>query len=236
MMKSFIIEKLGYIGSIFGDRIQTQNERVYHILQKRAANRSADFVEKYIKSTLFFKTREQIRDYSFDLISNEGLLLEFGVYNGGSINYFSKMLDNKNDQRNIYGFDSFQGLNEDWYGLKDRKNVAWSMRGKIPQGLNKRVKLEIGLIEDTLKPFLIKQRNKIAFIHIDTDTYGPAKVILDVCKEYLQDNCIILFDEYLGYPNWENHEHRALNEAFSDIKYSYKGFSDYQAVISIDGI
>lgn len=233
-MKSFIKTKLKHIGSIFGDRMQSHNNRLYNILQNRAVNRSADFVEKHIDSTLFFKTKNQIRNYAFDLILDEGLVLEFGVFNGRSINYFAKLFDGKDDKRNIFGFDSFEGLNEDWYGVKDRKNVAWSMSGKIPDGLNKRVKLEIGLIEDTLKPFLIKKNEKIAFIHIDTDTYGPAKVILDSCKEYLQDKCVILFDEYLGYPNWENHEHRALVEAFDEVKFSYRGFSDNQAVITID--
>ena len=39
-----------------------------------------------------------------------GVIAEFGVFNGGSIGWFSK---NYNDTP-IYGFDSFEGLPEDW--------------------------------------------------------------------------------------------------------------------------
>lgn len=235
-MKSYLMEKLRDIGSIFGDTYQSQNSRVYHILQKRAAERSVDFVEKFIGSTLFFKTRDQIRDYAVDLIPDTGLLLEFGVYNGRSINYFSKQLDKKNDKRNIYGFDSFQGLDEDWYGVKERKHKSWSMFGQTPSNLHSRARLSVGLIQVTLKPFLENQNSKIAFIHIDTDTYTPAKIVLEECKDYMPNGCVVLFDELIGYPNWENHEYKALKEVLKDEEYSFKAFADNQAIIEINKV
>ena len=39
-----------------------------------------------------------------------GHILEFGVFSGGTINYLAKKMPTKI----IYGFDSFQGLPENW--------------------------------------------------------------------------------------------------------------------------
>ena len=50
---------------------------------------------------------------------DNGLFLEFGVYNGSSINILSKLRPNKI----FHGFDTFTGLPEDW-DLGDKKIKA----------------------------------------------------------------------------------------------------------------
>ena len=49
--------------------------------------------------------------------NSDNLYIEFGVFSGTSINYFSKNLKKK-----IYGFDSFEGLKEDWVGTTVTRN------------------------------------------------------------------------------------------------------------------
>ena len=54
--------------------------------------------------------------------------MEFGVYVGTSINLFSKILKDLK----IYGFDSFEGLTEDWSGNIKSKG-DFSLGKKIPK-------------------------------------------------------------------------------------------------------
>ncbi len=84
-----------------------------------------------------------------------------------------------------------------------------------------------GYIEETLPKYIKDNESltSVAFIHIDTDTYSPAKVALKELKPYFKPGTIILFDELLGYPNWRNHEFRALNEVLDPSEYEYIGFA-----------
>ena len=69
-----------------------------------------------MKSASIFFNTEDIRNFSiYQAIKNsepDDLYLEFGVFTGGSINLFAKQLIIKH--KKIYGFDSFEGLKEDW--------------------------------------------------------------------------------------------------------------------------
>lgn len=43
----------------------------------------------------------------------------------------------------------------------------------------------------------------------------------------------MIFDELIGYPNWENGEIKALNEVMNEDEYSFIGFSNAQVAIVI---
>jgi hypothetical protein len=60
------------------------------------------------------KGRERMYDYVNEFsIKGEAIdYLEFGVWNGRSIRYWANL--NKNENSRFFGFDSFQGLPEDW--------------------------------------------------------------------------------------------------------------------------
>jgi S-adenosyl-L-methionine methyltransferase len=49
----------------------------------------------------------------------EGLILEFGVYSGRTINHLASLT-----QQTIFGFDSFEGLPEDWRQTSRRKRSS----------------------------------------------------------------------------------------------------------------
>ena len=112
------------------------------------------------------------------------------------------------------------------------------MEGEIVKNVknNKDLLLEIGLIKDTLPNFLKKNSSKkIAFCHIDVDTYETTKFILLAIKPFLLTGSIILFDEIHNFAGWEQGEYKALIEVFSPSEYSFIYFSqnNYQASISI---
>ena len=148
---------------------------------------------------------------------NKKFYLEFGVWVGKSINFFSKYVNT------IYGFDSFEGLREDWSGTGAAKG-AFNLNKKPPK-LNKNVIPVIGWVQDTLVPFLDKYKPEINFVHLDLDTYESTKFTLTKIKPYLAKNCIIAFDELYNYLGWEQGEYKALKETFNDDEYRYVVFS-----------
>ena len=150
---------------------------------------------------------------------NNSLWLEFGVYSGSTINYFSQFT--KDD---IYGFDTFDGLPENW--VDDNNNIVltkgfFSLNGKMPQ-VNNNVKLIKGLFQSTLDEFLnLHKDKKISFVHIDCDLYSSAKYVLEKIHNYLDENCVFVFDELVNVPN-DSNELRALNEYIKNYNVSYK--------------
>jgi hypothetical protein len=191
-------------------------------LRIRATESSCLFIESNSNHlTNYFSDHWKMRADVAKKIPQSGLLLEFGVNRGRSANFFCNILDENKDQRPYYGFDTFTGLTEDWGGVAPAGTFN---RDGSPPNLNKRVELVIGDILDTLGPFLEKNTDPIAFIHIDTDTYTPCAQILLLAKPHLKNGSIILFDELIGYPNYQSHELKALLECLPRESYRYISF------------
>ena len=158
---------------------------------------------------------------------NKKFYLEFGVWTGTTINFFSKYVNT------IYGFDSFEGLREDWVGMDNHPKGYFNLNKKLPK-LNKNVIPVVGWVQDTLVPFLEKNKPEINFVHMDMDTYETTKFILTKIKPYIVKNCIIAFDDHYNFSGWEVGEYKALKETFNDNEYRYICFSKIrQATIQI---
>ena len=77
-------------------------------LQDLAWNQAVEIIEENrSRACDFYNSVEGIRSVAFSQIPSSGLLFEFGVNRGRSINYFSRLLDKSNDPRIIVGFDNF---------------------------------------------------------------------------------------------------------------------------------
>ena len=157
-----------------------------------------------------------------------GLILEFGVRHGTSIRQLASLTS-----KPLYGFDSFEGLPEDWH--QESKEV-YSTRGKIPK-VPAHVTLIPGWFEETLPLFLEKHGEDIALINIDCDIYSSTKTVLDLLSSRIKKGTIILFDEYIGNLHWEEDEHKAFMEGIDTYqwKYEYVCYSAYtkQVVVKI---
>ena len=126
-----------------------------------------------------------------------------------TIKLFSSIIKNKK----IYGFDSFEGLREDWSGYQMTKGHN-DLKGIVPE-VPKNVTLIKGWIQNTLPTFIERNKNlKINFAHIDVDTYESTKFILQKIKPFLIDKAVILFDELYNFPGWRVGEYKALKEEF----------------------
>lgn len=149
------------------------------------------------------------------------LWLEFGVASGNTINYISKFTDDT-----VYGFDSFEGLPEKWRDGYDKG--AFSRSGNLPP-VNNNVKLIKGWFNETLIPFIKTHNKKVTFIHMDADLYSSTKYIFDVLKNYIDDGCIIVFDELVNYSGFDGDtgELKAFYEFITEnnVNYSWIGMN-----------
>jgi hypothetical protein len=89
---------------------------------------AAAFERKHLMDAAHFKGRHQLYAYALTKLPEkpEGLLLEFGVYKGDSINRLARLMP----AGHWYGFDSFKGLPEAWTPAARRG--AFNMRGRLP--------------------------------------------------------------------------------------------------------
>ncbi len=123
------------------------------------------------------------------------LWLEFGVAGGGTINYISQFTKDK-----VYGFDSFEGLPETWRDGFEKG--AFNRNGELPQ-VNSNVELIKGWFSDTLPDFIKAHNKKVSFLHLDADLYSSTKYILNTLKDYIDTDCIVVFDELVNYPGFD---------------------------------
>jgi hypothetical protein len=135
-----------------------------------------------------------------------GWAAEFGVYTGYSLNIIANHMP-------VIGFDSFEGLPEDWRpGFpKGKFSEGWAkhhLRGvqHISPG---RQMLVPGWFEDTAPSFPFPP---LGLVHIDCDLYSSTVTALDAVTPYIEFGTIIVFDEYHSYPGAEDHEEKAFIE------------------------
>ncbi len=237
-MKNFIKKKLKsilyFIELNFSLKISNKNPLdVYH---EELSKDCYNFFKQYMKSSSIFLKEKDIRKYSvFNAFKNksgtDNLFLEFGVWKGSSINLFAKFL--ARHSLNIYGFDSFEGLEEEWITNEYHPIGTFDLGQKKPKVLNN-VQLIQGKVQKTLENFLNNNsEKKIIFVHMDMDTYAPTKFTLTKIKPFLQKGSVILFDEFYGFPNWEKNEYKAFTEVFNEKEYKYLAFCTRQVAIEI---
>jgi hypothetical protein len=153
-----------------------------------------------------------------------GLVAEFGVATGRTINLIAKSAKQK-----VVGFDSFEGLPDDWHG-HNLSRGAFSSGKRLPKTATN-VELIVGWFDDTLPKFLSKHDQNARLLHVDCDIYDSAVTILKNFSDRIVPGTVLIFDEYFNYPNWRNHEFKAWQEFVSDHQLLY----DYIAVSASGG-
>ena len=138
-----------------------------------------------------------------DIARREGLWCEFGVGDGASLR---QLVANRGNAR-VVGFDWFYGLPEDWRpgfakGDFSRMGIAPDVPG---------AEIVVGLFADTLPSFNDRGQT-LNLLHVDCDLYSSTATALRWARPLLADGSVIVFDELRGYPGWEKHEWRALQD------------------------
>jgi len=184
-------------------------------LKKILANLPVDNVEKILAYCMLkqdfpqlatvpmFSNREQLWDDCIDRFSDARPLtyVEFGVFEGYSIRYFSETV--RNPQSKFFGLDSFEGLPEDW-GSKPKG--TFDVQGNMPLVNDERVSFIKGWFQDSM-PTLLNQLNGVTktslVVHYDADLYSSTLYCLAAINS-LNVSYYAIFDEFTG------HETRAL--------------------------
>ncbi len=184
---------------------------------RRAAVSTYDFVDAEMDSALFVVDQFKVVESRAEDIGNtEGQILDLGVYKGGSTRALARVFPDKH----IHGFDSFEGLPENWsHALK---GDFGEIQGVLPD-MPENVTLYKGWFEDTLPGW--REANKhlpIALLRVDCDIYSSTRTIFEELESLIRPGTWILFDELIGYRGWEQHEHRAFSEFIERTGYEYE--------------
>lgn len=189
---------------------------------------------KNIPFTDFYKARKVYTDRNklyayvsdqFDLKNEKIEYYEFGVAGGTSFKWW--LDENKNDQSKFWGFDTFEGLPEDWHFYK-----KGDMSFETPDMKDSRAGFIKGLFQDTFFSFIKKHQPSTTtkkVIHMDADLYSSTLYILTSFAPYLRDGDIILFDEF----NVPNHEFAAWDTFTKSFYLDYEvlgGVNNYYQI------
>jgi hypothetical protein len=168
----------------------------------KAAFDSSAYYERHLLRTRAFDNDLALLTHALKLAPSDGLVLEFGVASGRTISHMASMR-----VQTLFGFDSFEGLPEDWRSGYEKGYFA----GNLP-AVPDNVELIKGWFDLTLPDFLSSHDGKVSLVHIDCDLYSSTKTIFDCLESRLTEGSVLVFDEYWNYPGWREHEHKAFEE------------------------
>lgn len=197
-------------------------------LQDFALEESARFVAANFNGVASFKNDFELLHHAVQnaKLDDDGLICEFGVYRGTTINYISSLTN-----KTINGFDSFEGLPETW-----RPNFEKG-RFSVPHlpAVRANVKLHKGWFEDSLPGFLQANPQNAALLHIDCDLYSSTKTIFRLFRDRIRPGTVIIFDEFFNYPGWQDGEFKAFNELIAETgwKYNWLGYCCYHEQVAV---
>ena len=208
-------------------RITNNDSALFDLAVRRARESSLDYAERAMESALVFTGKIDLWNYAVGKAHLEGICAEFGVFSGVSINHFATKLPI------VYGFDSFEGLKEDWTGWSCPKGT-FDLHGKLPK-VAPNVQLVKGWFDETVPGFLADHPGPFSFVHIDCDTYEATAIVLDLIGARLVPGTVLIFDEYFGYRGWQVGEFKAWSDFVQQTgaKYEYLAFSTQQVAVKL---
>ncbi len=147
----------------------------------------------------------------------DGLIVDLGTGKGHKANLMAKAVGD----RKVHGFDWFKGNPEKW---RDGFEAGFhDVGGAIPKDLASNVVIHNGRFKDTLPGFVASNNGKkAALISVDVDTYQSSRTALSILAPLIKDGTILVFDELLGYPGYEQHEVKAFEELLRENNLSYQ--------------
>lgn len=187
-----------------------------------ASEESARYVLERMRTVPNFDTDYDLHEWvtttQLDPKLDRGMILEFGVATGRTLNQFAYWLPD----RMVYGFDGFTGLPEDW---TSRMRKGFFARDNLPR-VRGNCELVVGYFDKTLPGFMQQQGQRpVQLLHVDCDLYSSTKTVLDSLRDNIVPGTVIIFDEYINYPGWQQDEFRAWQEHVQSrgLTYEYIG-------------
>lgn len=170
-----------------------------------------------------------------------GDFVECGVWRGGNLILFQKMINKFNFKKKIYAYDTFQGMTQPLEidrklnngpsakdlmskELKDenKSNIhCYSSLNQVINNFKKNTKNEKNLtcIKGAVEKTLRDKKNlpkKISILRLDTDFYESTKIELEILFPLLENNGILIIDDY---GCWQGAK-KAVDEFFFKKKFT----------------
>ena len=159
---------------------------------RRVANRAA----------VFAAVADPVRDRPV-------LYLEFGVYRGDSMRYWSRAL--RHPQARLHGFDSFRGLPEDFDVGGPYARGTFDVGGVPPPVDDPRVRYFPGRFAETL-PSHQMPAHEVLLVLLDADLYSSTQLVLRHLRPHVVPGTIVI----LGDLSRPEHEPRAFQEFLAE--------------------
>lgn len=147
-----------------------------------------------------------------------GSFAEFGIFEGDWIDRLYTMTEVAGlADRQIWGFDSFQGLSEP-NSIYDssfwKKGMYAAGRALVEERVKAKERARILLVEgffsDSLPTAAARTLGDVAFARVDCDIYEPTTEVLNFLSERLAHGAILVFDDWTH--DFEHGEGRAFAE------------------------
>ncbi len=174
---------------------------------------------KDIDEDFIFGSMKKYLKYNYNRATIDGYVLELGVYKGASINHLGELLPEKT----IHGFDSFEGLPDEWVMSDDNTVDAGTFKTKELPKVKKNVELHVGWFDTTLPEWLGENPGNVAMVHLDCDIYSSTSVALEFLNSVIKPGTVIIFDDLYAwqdeddYPFWRRGQWKALKEWEKDM-------------------
>ena len=157
-----------------------------------------------------FNHRVDNRDAVFEAVAKlvrdlRVLCLEFGVFEGASMQYWSHSL--KHPETKLHGFDSFEGLAEDFGSSGPYPKGTFNVSGVVPEIDDNRVRFFKGWFDQVLPTYSVPKHD-VLVITMDADLYSSTICVLRYLRPYIKAGTFIYFDD-MSRPE---HEPRAFAE------------------------
>ncbi|WP_159447129.1 TylF/MycF/NovP-related O-methyltransferase [Paucidesulfovibrio gracilis] len=164
--------------------------------------REKSFQEHFLpraKDALLFDFDYQNRQVLYQCINGRFIqkepidYLEFGVWQGVSFSHWLNI--NTHASSRFFGFDSFEGLPEDWN--RGAPKGTFSQKGAVPTIEDPRATFVKGLFQQSIPPFLdgFAVQNRLV-IHFDADLYSSTLYTMMALDRFITPGTIFLFDEF----------------------------------------
>lgn len=175
------------------------------------------------ETALFADTFDTLR-YAHAQAPAAGAVIELGVRRGTTLRFLASL-----SPAPAYGFDTFEGLPEAWGA---QPAGLYTTGGELPE-VPDHVTLVRGAFADTLPHFAAQLSEPLRLVHVDCDLYQSTRDALTALAPHLAPGTVIVFDEYLCNPGWQDEERRAFAEL--GVPYRYLAFSLFtkQAVVRL---
>mmetsp|Transcript_28348 Transcript_28348/g.80097 ORF Transcript_28348/g.80097 Transcript_28348/m.80097 type:complete len:329 (+) Transcript_28348:73-1059(+) len=157
--------------------------------------------------------------------ASAGEWVEFGCATGRTMSRIVQRRKELGVPRVVHGFDSFQGLPSTWrsatvggvsFQEKWLHQGSFSRNGLPPFWDPSSVQWHIGWFNETAPAFakdpLSLAVGNISFAHMDADIYSSTAQIFESLEHRLAPGAYLVFDDLIGYPEYQEHEMKALYE------------------------